>query len=407
MEVLSAYEGASGQLVNKSCPIFYSRRMMDYYQGLISKVLDKLQAWKGKLLSISGRSVLIAHVLQSMPIHLLSAMNPPKYVINKLHKIFEQFFRSSSIGGNNRHWASWNTLCMPCEEGGIDFRSLHDVSKALFYVPYWMLETRGYFSVKTAWDYLRRLGYFMPSKCWCCAQPKEKTLHHLFFTSVTASSVWKYFLLRALPSCIIWELWKRRNSMKYGEAVTTSRVIYQVSSTLQALIQELPGEGWIKVNTDGASRGNPKRSAIGYCVRNGIGDVCYAVGKQLNKATNTEAEAEDIVEALRFCRLQQYTKVWIQTDLMLLKNIIDGSWKPPWCIADQVEEIMHLLEGYINKVSHINRECNKLADHLANYALDFGDIECEEFWQMDIQGRRIVNEDKLQCPYLRVKVAKN
>lgn len=341
---------------------------MDYYQGLITKVLDKLQALKGKLLSIGGRSVLIAHVIQSIPIHLLSTMNPPKYVINKLHKKFAQFFWSSSIGGNNRHWASRNTLCMPCEEGRISFRSLHDVSKDLFYklwwnfrtkpslwsafmsqkyceklnvvivpwrrwshawrkmlecmdliehqimwhpkigsslfwydnwtglealyfivsqdfgidesihnvydvveegawnvdrlleilpeeyalhiveklkpppmhdvldVPYWMLETQGYFSVKTPWDYLRRrdktriaykmiwvkglpfkisffmwkvwkaklplddfmrrLGYFMPSKCWCCAQPKEETLHYLFFTSVTASIVWKYFLSR-------------------------------------------------------------------------------------------------------------------------------------------------------------------------------------------------------------------
>lgn len=92
---------------------------------------------------------------------------------------------------------------------------------------------------------------------------------------------------------------------------------------------------------------------------------------------------------------QQYSQVWIQTNSMLLKNNIDGSWKPPWCIADQVEEIMHLLEGCINKVSHIYREGNKLADHLANYVLDFGDIECEEFWQLDIQGRRIVNEDNL------------
>ncbi|XP_019240448.1 PREDICTED: uncharacterized protein LOC109220430 [Nicotiana attenuata] len=63
-------------------PIFYLRRNMDYYKDLITKVMDKLQSWKGKLLSIGGREVLISHVLQSMPIHLLSAVNPPAYVIN-------------------------------------------------------------------------------------------------------------------------------------------------------------------------------------------------------------------------------------------------------------------------------------------------------------------------------------
>lgn len=76
---------------------------MIYYQGLITKVFDKLQSWKGKLLSIGGRAVLTSNVLQSMPIHLLSVVNPPSYVIKNLHKIFAQFLWSSSVGGSSRH----------------------------------------------------------------------------------------------------------------------------------------------------------------------------------------------------------------------------------------------------------------------------------------------------------------
>ncbi|XP_070025348.1 uncharacterized protein [Nicotiana sylvestris] len=87
MQVLKAYEAASGQLVNKTksvvylhhltdmevvskvdritsihrndfpiiylgCPIFYARIKLEYYQPLITKVMDKLQSWKGKLLSV-------------------------------------------------------------------------------------------------------------------------------------------------------------------------------------------------------------------------------------------------------------------------------------------------------------------------------------------------------------------
>lgn len=89
MQVLTTYELASGQLINEAksaiymhhsanshvvnkvewitgifkqefrftylgCPIFYSRRRMDYYQGPINKVMDKLQDWKDKLFSIGG-----------------------------------------------------------------------------------------------------------------------------------------------------------------------------------------------------------------------------------------------------------------------------------------------------------------------------------------------------------------
>ncbi|XP_019253806.1 PREDICTED: uncharacterized protein LOC109232489 [Nicotiana attenuata] len=562
MEVFSAYEAASGQLVNRNksvvylhqlsdlemiskveritginrqefliiylgCPIFYARRKLEYYQPMITKVMDRLQSWKGKLLFVGGSVVLIAHVLQSMPIHLLSVVNPPNYVINRLHKIFAQFFWSSSIGGTSRHWASWNTLCMPVEEGGIGFRSLHDVSKALFSKLWWnyrtkpslwssfisqkyckkmnsvivpwrkgshiwrkMLECRDLIEYQIIWqpkmgsslfwfdnwtglgalyflvpqefgideyvhnvydviedggwdvdrlyellpeeyavwkaklpldDFMRRLGYFMPSKCWCCVQPKEESLQHLFFRSETARVVWYYFLSRAgitveglsmhqaitkcwtanvcprlkpimqaLPSCIVWELWKRRNGMKYGDVVSTSRVIYQVSITLQALVKvrkpgiklvphkwhdllkmmenytptlkvnkvmcEFPSAGWLMVNTDGASRGNPGRSSIGYCVRDEKGDIVWAVGKEIEETTNTVAEAKAMVEALRFCRTQQYSHIWLLTDSMLLKKIMDGLWKPPWIINEQVEEIRQLMNGGNYTVSHIYRE---------------------------------------------------
>lgn len=49
-----------------------------------------------------------------------------------MHKMFAQFFWSKSVGGKSRHWTSWDTLCQPCEEGEVGFRSIHDVSKALF-----------------------------------------------------------------------------------------------------------------------------------------------------------------------------------------------------------------------------------------------------------------------------------
>lgn len=44
-------------------------------------------------------------------------------------------------------------------------------------------------------------------------------------------------IFNALPSIIVWELCKRRNSYKHGDVVTVSRVIYQISSTLQQLVR--------------------------------------------------------------------------------------------------------------------------------------------------------------------------
>nr|XP_009608376.1 uncharacterized protein LOC104102378 [Nicotiana tomentosiformis] len=138
MAVLNGYEKISGQLINnakssyymhskaanalfqtvgdltrftrgtfpftyRGCPIFYTRRRKDYYDDHINKVKAKLHSWKGKLLSFGGKATLISSVLQSMPIHMLSLLDPPKNIIEHLHKLFARFFWSKRGEGRNRH----------------------------------------------------------------------------------------------------------------------------------------------------------------------------------------------------------------------------------------------------------------------------------------------------------------
>ncbi|XP_075091457.1 uncharacterized protein LOC142171669 [Nicotiana tabacum] len=122
------------------CPIFYTRRRKDYYEDLIKKVKAKLHSWKGKLLSFGGKATLISSVLQSMPVHILSVRDLPNSILH-LHKTFARFFWSTKEEGRSRHWASWKNLCLPKEEGGIGFRPLNDVSRALFAKLSWRFRT--------------------------------------------------------------------------------------------------------------------------------------------------------------------------------------------------------------------------------------------------------------------------
>lgn len=47
--------------------------------------------WKNKMHTYGGRYTLENHVLQSMPLYPMSAMNPPKGVIDQIHKIMDKF----------------------------------------------------------------------------------------------------------------------------------------------------------------------------------------------------------------------------------------------------------------------------------------------------------------------------
>ncbi|XP_059295438.1 uncharacterized protein LOC132048768 [Lycium ferocissimum] len=167
MKVLVDYETASGQLINRDksdvylhdgvdeswfvrvewitsinrqafpiiylgCPIYYSKAKMSFYSELLKRIRDKLQGWKGRMLSFGGKAVLLKHVLQAMPMHLLSAIYTPSFVVEKLHKMFAQFFWSNFEEERRRHWTKWHTVCLPQDEGGLAFRSLYDMSLALF-----------------------------------------------------------------------------------------------------------------------------------------------------------------------------------------------------------------------------------------------------------------------------------
>ncbi|XP_070009928.1 uncharacterized protein [Nicotiana sylvestris] len=263
--------------------------------------------------------------------------------------------------------------------------------------PFWMLETRGHFTVKSAWDYLRRranpklaykmiwvkglpfkiyfflwkvwkaklpldeflrkIVYFMPSKCWCCVDPKEESLVHMFFKSNAARKEKKQF-----------EIWKS----------SVSEQSY------------LPGVIYFAI----AGQTEKARTTC---------DLINVEGREISEGTNNESEAVAIVEALNMCKNLNYCRIWLQTDSMLLKNIIEESWKPPWYITEHVEEILRLKEQNTIKVTHIFREGNTLADHLANYALNEGNTECHGFWDLDSKGRRIINEDKMQCISSKIK----
>ncbi|KAG5577323.1 hypothetical protein H5410_057457 [Solanum commersonii] len=52
------------------CPITHSRKRKEHYADHIKKVKAKLQSWKGNKLSYGGKVVLITSVLQSVPIHV-------------------------------------------------------------------------------------------------------------------------------------------------------------------------------------------------------------------------------------------------------------------------------------------------------------------------------------------------
>ncbi|KAH0713632.1 hypothetical protein KY289_009591 [Solanum tuberosum] len=214
------------------CPIFYGRRNRSHFEALIKKVLRRISLWQNRLLSFGSSYVLISHVLQSMPIYVLSAMNPPTCVINQLHRIFAKFFWANTVGSKNKHWVAWDKMCYPKTEGGLGWRSLHDVSKALFAKLWWNFRT----ATNSLW------ATYMWNK-YC------KKHHPIFAQGFSTSHVWrKMTAIREEVEHEIWWQVKAGTSSFWFDNWTKQGALYHIEENAREEEVEVKDfsttEGW-------------------------------------------------------------------------------------------------------------------------------------------------------------------
>ena len=130
-------------------------------------------------------------------------------------------------------------------------------------------------------------------------------------------------------------------------------------------------DGEATVSFDGASRGNPGRSAAAYVVSDEDG-VVKREGEVIGEATNNEAEYVALLRGLTDARELGYDAVEAVGDSELVVRQVDGEWR---CRADNLkplyEEALEVTEGFDEfEIRHVPRGENTEADELANAALD-------------------------------------
>ena len=131
----------------------------------------------------------------------------------------------------------------------------------------------------------------------------------------------------------------------------------------------------IKIFTDGASRGNPGLAGIGFAVVSNEGELFETHKKFLGKYTNNYAEYVALIESVRLLRKidREFDEINFYLDSELVVKQIKGEYK-----IKHKDLIKLSLEFWkeiksLNKkfsINHIPREENKLADKLANEAID-------------------------------------
>lgn len=99
------------------CPVKVSgRASFDY---LVEKFERRLNSWKAKMLSHTGRLILIKSVLESLPIYTMGTAIVPTRVLKKLTAIMRNFFWGGNLEKNHMAYVAWAKITAPKGMGGL------------------------------------------------------------------------------------------------------------------------------------------------------------------------------------------------------------------------------------------------------------------------------------------------
>ncbi|CAL0303089.1 unnamed protein product [Lupinus luteus] len=136
----------------------------------------------------------------------------------------------------------------------------------------------------------------------------------------------------------------------------------------------LPDQGTVKINTDGAARGNPSPSVGGDIFRdhNGHTLACFACFNGCFDALFVELSAA--MHAINLAHQKDWKNIWLECDSTIVVDIFKGSTQPPWKLRSKWNLCKNTLSCMSWVVTHVYREDNTCADKLANFGLSIHNI---------------------------------
>ena len=128
----------------------------------------------------------------------------------------------------------------------------------------------------------------------------------------------------------------------------------------------------VTINVDGASRGNPGPSGIGYCIHDGSGQIIEKGGEFIGFATSRMAEYYALRKGIDRAAELGYKKVKFISDSLMVVNQLNGVFKVKnQDISEIYADIQQKLAGFeAVSFTHIPRSNNTIADSEANHAID-------------------------------------
>lgn len=124
---------------------------------------------------------------------------------------------------------------------------------------------------------------------------------------------------------------------------------------------------WIKVNFDGAAKGNPGKAGGGGVIRNAQGFFIASFASPFGIQNNHVVEALAMLKSLQLAQEFKFKKIWLKGDSSNIIQALKGTSFVSWNITNLIKNAKDILNNYVSiSITHTFREGNKVVDILDN-----------------------------------------
>ena len=185
----------------------------------------------------------------------------------------------------------------------------------------------------------------------------------------------------------VWNLWKHRNCMVFQNTPLNLNLhslcmkaatdyFYCVGKGLASKRQSIilvcwnkPLKGWFKLNSDGASLGNPGKAGGGGLIRDSYGKWIKGYMRHIGISTSIIAEFWALRDGLMFASQLGITHLAVELDAKVVVDLILSIKTPNNSYTSFLNDCRHLLQQFQQTmIRHVFREANRGADCLAKGA---------------------------------------
>ncbi|KAF7811076.1 reverse transcriptase [Senna tora] len=111
------------------------------FQKIVERIESRIDSWKTKFLSFSGRATLIKAVTSSIAAYYMSVLPFPVGICNEIDRLHRDFLWGHDRERRKIHLVNWRDICLPKSQGGLGIPKSRERNLAFLAKLFWRSQT--------------------------------------------------------------------------------------------------------------------------------------------------------------------------------------------------------------------------------------------------------------------------